>query len=112
MDKKHELIQNNHINYIKTKYEMTSKYEYMYLDIPQFISKQMFKDAKLRVEFNKNQFKRKGTEYRIIFCTIRKKDEQKFIEIMDELKKKILIMGHNDYLDVCEYAINLLQEIH
>ena len=33
---------------------------------------------------------------------IRKKDEKNFLKALDELEKKMLLMGHHDYPAFCE----------
>lgn len=45
---------------------------------------------------------KKGNDYLIIFCKVRKKDEGKFLKALNELEKKMLLMGHHDYIAFCE----------
>ena len=41
-----------------------------------------------------------------VYCKVKKKDHDKFIETLGELKNKMLLMGYSDYESFCEEQIN------
>jgi len=50
----------------------------------------------VHVKYGK-EFAGKGSDYRVIFCKVKKSDEQNFLKALHELKNKMLLMGHTDY---------------
>ena len=58
---------------------------------------------------------REDTDYVLVEAQIRKKDKQKFLDAMEDLKTKMLICGHRDYADragelIRELEMNLVEE--
>ena len=51
-------------------------------------------------------FTKDDSDYLFVYCKVKKKDHDKFIETLGELKNKMLIMGHSDYESFCEEQIN------
>lgn len=51
-------------------------------------------------------FTKDDSDYIFVNCKVKKKDHDKFIETLGELKKKMLIMGYSDYESFCEKQIN------
>ena len=43
-----------------------------------------------------------GEKYQIVVCDVRKRDVQKFLQTMEELKNKMLLIGNTDYEAFCE----------
>ena len=95
------------------RFSLFYKY-YAFVDTEEYLGDQLFIQQKVEVSFGK-EFGKKGNDYLIIFCKVRKKDEklynitfvynQKFTVILgtvDELEKKMLLMGHHDYPAFCE----------
>ena len=46
--------------------------------------------------------------YCIIFCKVLKRDAQKFEDALGKLKDKMLLLGHRDYVDVCNEVAMLI----
>lgn len=51
-------------------------------------------------------FTKDDSDYIFVYCKVKKKDHNKFIETLGELKNKMLIMGYSDYESFCEKQIN------
>lgn len=73
---------------------------YAFVDVGDYLADQIFINNKIPVRFGVEYFSPR-TNYYIIFCRIRKSDIQKFEASMEELKNKMLLMGHKDYCEVC-----------
>ena len=56
---------------------------------------------KVKIKFKKAA-RRKDEKYLIVFCNVRRKDVEKFIHAMEELKNKMLLIGNLDYEAFCE----------
>ena len=39
--------------------------------------------------------------YRVIFCHVRKRDQERFLAALKELPSKMMLLGYTDYLDAC-----------
>ena len=46
--------------------------------------------------------------YCLVCCELGKRDEQRFLEALDELYRNLLIMGYRDYEQYCDAAFALL----
>ena len=57
---------------------------YVYFDAVDNLADSLFCRHKVQVYFGK-EYRRNDTEYKIIFCRIRKKDEDKFNALLDSL---------------------------
>ena len=73
------------------RFSLFYKY-YAFVDTEEYLGDQLFG----------KEFGKKGNDYLIIFCKVRKKDEKNFLKALDELEKKMLLMGHHDYPAFCE----------
>ncbi|MDU3179936.1 MAG: hypothetical protein E6686_00860 [Lachnospiraceae bacterium] len=82
------------------RFSLFYKY-YAFVDTEEYLGDQLFIQQKVEVSFGK-EFGKKGNDYLIIFCKVRKKDEKNFLKALDELEKKMLLMGHHDYPAFCE----------
>ena len=74
---------------------------YAFIDVPAYLADQLFIQHKVTVHFGK-EMGRKDSEYRIIFCKVRKKDSERFLGALEELPQKMLICGHLDYEEYCD----------
>lgn len=82
------------------RFSLLYKY-YAFVDTEEYLGDQLFIQQKVSVSFGK-EYGKKGNDYLIIFCKVRRKDENKFLKALDELEKKMLLMGHHDYPSFCE----------
>ena len=42
-----------------------------------------------------------NSPYRVIFCHVRKRDQERFLAALKELPDKMMLLGYTDYLDAC-----------
>lgn len=80
---------------------------YAYIDTHENLADQLFIKHKVRVYFEK-EYQRNDTDYKIIFCKVKKKDKPEFLSALSELADKMLLLGHTDYTQFCE---DTMQEI-
>lgn len=79
---------------------------FLYFDTPQYLADSVFVEQKLEVKFEKNEFVKHGFPYIGVLCSVKRKDEHKFVAVMDMVKKKMLICGHTDYEKECVNFLN------
>lgn len=74
------------------------------------LADQLFIKHQVRVHF-REEYARKDSQYRVIVCRVRKRDQTRFLAALEESPKKMLLLGHTNYLDTC-YALwdNLHQD--
>ena len=46
------------------------------------------------------------SEYIVVFCKVKKKDREKFLESLNLLETKMELMGYSDYEEFCEPFVN------
>ena len=93
-------------NYICLTSSKLSKYkQYMYVDCKNYLADDLFIKNKITVNF-KCDFTKDDSDYIFVYCKVKKKDHDKFIKTLGELKNKMLIMGYSDYESFCEKQIN------
>ena len=69
----------------------------------------LFVQRKIVMKF-KGEMARTDSPYYIIFCKVLKRDVQKFEDVLEKLKAKMLLLGYNDYVDVCDEIAMLLDK--
>ena len=57
-----------------------------------------------------NEFSRDDSPYRIILCKVRKKNTAEFEKSMESLRNKMLLFGHNDYMEFCNGIMETLEQ--
>lgn len=93
-------------NYIPLRSSKLSKYkQYMYVDCKNYLADDLFIKNKITVNFE-GDFTKDDSDYIFVYCKVKKKDHDKFIKTLGELKNKMLIMGYFDYESFCEKQIN------
>lgn len=75
---------------------------FAFLDTEDYLADGLFIKHQVRVYFG-DEFVKPGIPYRIIFCHVRKWDEERFRTAMGELPNKMLLCGNVDYLGVCAH---------
>lgn len=75
-------------------------YRFVYVDIKDHISESILKEYGV-YPFRVKEMARKDSPFRLIVCSIRKRDIRRFKEALSILKNRILILGYNDYDDFC-----------
>lgn len=93
-------------NYICLMSSKLSRYkQYMYVDCKNYLADNLFIKNKITVKFE-GDFTKDDSDYIFVYCKVKKKDYDKFIKTLGELKNKMLIMGYSDYESFCEKQIN------
>ena len=96
---------NNHIPLEK----ISLRYKYFcFIDAKEYLADALFIKHKVRVWFQKEAYK-PNTDFVVIICKVKKNDTNKFLEALEELNKKMILLGHSDYHNFCkEFFGNLL----
>lgn len=74
---------------------------YCFLDVKEYFADGIFIKNKIKVKFGKEMVKPE-IKYVVIFCKVRKKNADAFEKSMEELHRKMLLLGFGDYEDVCK----------
>ena len=80
-------------------------YKFAYFDIKEnYLADDLFIKYKIRVKFGR-EFWKDDDKYALIMCKIKKRDVPKFIQAIEELENKALLIGYVDYPDFCKKTI-------
>lgn len=74
---------------------------FVFLDTEDYLADQLFIRHRVRVRFG-DEYVHPEHPYRFIFCTVRRKDKQRFLDALAEMSDKMTILGHPDYDAFCE----------
>ena len=74
-----------------------------------FFADQLFIQHQVRVHFS-GEYQKKGKQYVIVLCRVRKKDEERFLEALRELPRKMLLLGYTNYLEDCSELIEHIEK--
>ena len=88
-------------NCVRLRCRSPFHYRYIFLDTKDYASIRLFAEVDIGVSHVKEMMK-KGSPYRLIICSIRKKDHDKFREALKKLRNNVLLLGYRDYDKVCE----------
>ena len=80
---------------------------YMYIDHKDYLADSLLTQNHVSVRFG-SEFSRDNSPYRIIVCKVRKKDTAEFEKSMELLCNKMLLFGHNDYMEFCNNIMETL----
>ena len=80
---------------------------YMYIDHKDYLADSLLTQNPVSVRFG-SEFSRDNSPYRIIICKVRKKDTAEFEKSMELLCNKMLLFGHNDYMEFCNNIMETL----
>ncbi len=82
---------------------------YMFFDTEEYLADSLFIQHQITVKF---QFEYASPEgpYLAVFCSVRKKDEDEFLEALQELPDKMLLFGHTDYLQASTAFFDKIRE--
>ena len=87
-------------NYIKLKKPSLFYSEYAFIDVKEYLAGSLFHREKIQVWYD-CEYGREDTDYKVIFCKVRKKDESRFLNAIRQLEQKMLLWGHGDYHEFC-----------
>ena len=88
------------LNYFDLKKFSLNKKYFAFVDTDQHLADQLFIKHKVRVNFGQ-EYAMPDTPYRVIMCSITKKDVSGFLAALKELENKMILMGHVDYSEFC-----------
>lgn len=91
-----------------TDYRVPFREKYAYIDsVEGYEADQVFAQNKISVFFGKSMA-RPEDKYGFIYCSIWKKDRERFKKALEELANKHILKGNTDYPAFCEEIIGLL----
>ena len=83
---------------------------YAYMDTADiYRADDLFRKYRIRVKF-KREWESPEGKYRIVFCSVPKRQAHLFEQAMDELPKKMMILGYDDYEEVWIKTIQPAEE--
>ncbi len=81
---------------------------FAYFDVPEFLADELFIRHQVRVRFLR-EYMKDGEPYMIVMCRVRKRDEARFCEALEELPRKMLLWGYIDYPEYCADKIQQME---
>lgn len=81
---------------------------YAILDTSDYYADQLFIKHQVTVRFGM-EYAHPDAPYLIVFCRVRKKDEQRFLTALEELPNKMVLCGHPDYPTFCKAFIDQME---
>ena len=96
-------------NYIQIIKFSLLYYYFMYIDTKDYLADDLFINENINVKY-RGEFRRKDEKYIIVECKVRKNSVNKFLEIMEKFKNKMLLFGYNDYEKFCNEIFKYLKE--
>ncbi len=91
------------------KFSLRNDY-YCFVDTGEYLADGLFVRNRVRVDF-KREFAKEGDTYRLIYCRARKKDRERFLDALEQLKNKMLLCGHTDYGEFCMWFQTTLRQM-
>lgn len=86
--------------YPVNKFSLSGRY-FCFFDVKDYLADALFVRHKVRVRFKKEYWKQ-GTDYVAILCKVHKRDVEEFVKALEELKRKMLLLGYTGYQELCE----------
>lgn len=81
---------------------------YAYVDHSSYQADRLFVQNKVRIKF-KGECTKADSPYCIVFCKVRKRDVERFEEVLEKLNNKMLLLGYRDYPDVCNEITKMIE---
>jgi hypothetical protein len=100
-------------NYLKLRTINPFRSQYIYIDTINCDADNIFISENLSVKFKSDYGNNeKYPDYIVVFCSIWKYDEKKFLKCLDKLKNKIILIRDNNYENVCDdFMSNIIKII-
>ncbi len=89
------------MNYRKIKGHSLFNNQYIFVDTDRLLSSHIIGSRHIRARAKKI-YRNEDNGLRLIVMNVRKTDETKFMDAMEQLKNSALLTGANGYLDMCE----------
>ena len=77
-------------------------HQYMIVDVPEHYADQIFIRHELPVKFGEEYYRKPDAGYVMVMVKVRKNRERDFISSMEELRRKMILLGHTDYDEFCD----------
>lgn len=88
------------IGYIELDDWIPFRKMFAYMDTADFYrADDLFRKYRIRVKF-KREWESPEGKYRVVFCSVPKQQVHLFKQAMDELPKKMMVLGYDDYEEV------------
>lgn len=100
-------MKHENIHFIPLKTRSLLFRHYAFVDTKDYLADQLFIQKKVQVSFG-CELVCPDSDYCVIFCKLRKRDEANFLTALQKLPSKMLLLGHTDYLDFCRSFQELL----
>lgn len=84
--------------------------KYLYADTPNYVADSIFYKHKIPVKYGE-EFVKDGEPYLLVTCKIRRKYRKEFEESFEEVKNKMILLGHIDYEDWWKDLVTKMLEI-
>lgn len=91
------------INFWKIKEGRFLYNNYFFVDCDKYLFENLFYEDGIRAKVT-HQLVNEENSFRLIICRIKKKDENRFANIMGKLANKMMLCGYPNYADECEYV--------
>ena len=96
-------------NYVTFKTMSPLHVRYAFIDTAEYLADQLFIKHKVKVKFE-GEFTKPRYPYIVVECSVRKKDRERFLDALEELPNKMILMGHPDYEEACKEIIGIVEK--
>lgn len=83
--------------------------KYAFIDTHDYLADSLFCKHNVSVRF-KDEYAKDGEDYRVIFCSVKRKDDENFRKALLELQNKMLICGRLGYEDYCNKMMEWMKQ--
>ena len=98
------------IGYIELDDWMPFRKLFAYMDTADiYRADDLFRKYRIRIKF-KREWESPEGKYRVVFCSVPKRQVYLFEQAMSELPKKMMILGYDDYEEVWRKTIRPAEE--
>lgn len=95
-------------NYIRLRSYRPFTAKFAIIDSAKHYADQLFIDEKLPVAFKKHYI-HPDSNYQIIFCNVKRNRIEDFINAIEKLHNKMMLLGHTDYENACQRFQELIK---
>ena len=76
-------------------------YRFVFIDTREYVSARIFVEKGIKVS-RIREMVRRDSPFRLIICSIRKKDLEKFEQALEIIRNRVLLLGYRDYETICD----------
>lgn len=95
-------------NCIRTQCKSPFTAEFFYFDIPNYAADEIFARFDVVPKFYE-EYQPQDSRYVLIRCRVKRQQVHAFLEVMEELGRKMLLTGYDDYYERCEEFMSKLE---